>query len=309
MDFDNGNMDICARKYSFAKICLHGIFVQERILFVRTSSISLALIKNLLYAKLKYPEMFSHLIGVLGQRHRCAGRSRKMSITVSDVMRLPSMVGAEVVAGVQGLNNPVESVTVLEYGYTSNLLDQLFEKIHLKVMNWLLLLSQRFLTMLKHNAPISENTTLLVPLEWFFFMLGLSFPTLTKNFWIVVMSWVSRWFLCLAANIDVCTVKSLTRFFLEFFKHSKENTFLLVPYWTASFRWADCSSDVHAVWYANRLCHLGRKQGRDMTKVDCCSWSRVTAIWLSGHSGEIVQKMPSIIRWRAAFHVRFRWSA
>ena len=49
-----------------------------------------------------------------------------MSVTVSDVMRLPSMVGAEVVAGAQGLNNPVESVTVLEYGYTSDLLDQLF---------------------------------------------------------------------------------------------------------------------------------------------------------------------------------------
>ena len=51
-----------------------------------------------------------------------------MSITVSDVMRLPSMVGAEVVAGAQGLNNPVESVTVLEYGYTSDLLEQLFEQ-------------------------------------------------------------------------------------------------------------------------------------------------------------------------------------
>ena len=51
-----------------------------------------------------------------------------MSVTVSDVMRLPSMVGAEVVAGAQGLNNPVESVTVLEYGYTSDLLEQLFEQ-------------------------------------------------------------------------------------------------------------------------------------------------------------------------------------
>lgn len=51
-----------------------------------------------------------------------------MSITVSDVMRLPSMVGAEVVAGEKGIGNPVESVTVLEYGYASDLLDQLFEK-------------------------------------------------------------------------------------------------------------------------------------------------------------------------------------
>lgn len=49
-----------------------------------------------------------------------------MSITVSDVLRLPSMVGAEVVAGRAGLQHPVESVTVLEYGHPSEVLDRLF---------------------------------------------------------------------------------------------------------------------------------------------------------------------------------------
>ena len=50
-----------------------------------------------------------------------------MSITVADVMRLPSMVGAEVLAGQKGLSNPVESITVLEYGHPSDLLDRLFQ--------------------------------------------------------------------------------------------------------------------------------------------------------------------------------------
>lgn len=47
-------------------------------------------------------------------------------MTVSDVMKLPSMVGAEVLAGHTGLSNPVESISVLEYGATSETLDHLF---------------------------------------------------------------------------------------------------------------------------------------------------------------------------------------
>lgn len=37
-------------------------------------------------------------------------------ITVADVMKLPSMYGATILAGHAGMSNPVESVTVLEYG-------------------------------------------------------------------------------------------------------------------------------------------------------------------------------------------------
>ena len=49
-----------------------------------------------------------------------------MSITVADVMKLPSMYGSEILAGHNGLNNPVESITVLEYGKLSDTLDALF---------------------------------------------------------------------------------------------------------------------------------------------------------------------------------------
>ena len=47
-------------------------------------------------------------------------------MTVSDVMKLPSMVGAEVVAGRGGLNYPVESVNVLEYGWPTELMNRFF---------------------------------------------------------------------------------------------------------------------------------------------------------------------------------------
>lgn len=47
-------------------------------------------------------------------------------MTVAEVMKLPSMVGAEVVAGHGGLSHPVESVTVLEYGWQTELLNRLF---------------------------------------------------------------------------------------------------------------------------------------------------------------------------------------
>lgn len=47
-------------------------------------------------------------------------------MTVGDVMKLPSMVGAEVIAGHGGLNQPVESVSVLEYGVHSEILDRFY---------------------------------------------------------------------------------------------------------------------------------------------------------------------------------------
>ena len=49
-------------------------------------------------------------------------------ITVADVMKLPSMYGATILAGHVGMSNPVESVTVLEYGWITNTLDELFSK-------------------------------------------------------------------------------------------------------------------------------------------------------------------------------------
>ena len=49
-------------------------------------------------------------------------------MTVSDVMKLPSMVGAEVVAGRGGLEHPVDSVNVLEYAYATELLKRFFEE-------------------------------------------------------------------------------------------------------------------------------------------------------------------------------------
>lgn len=47
-------------------------------------------------------------------------------ITVANVMKLPSMFGATILAGRAGLSNPVESVSVLEYGRVTNTLDKLF---------------------------------------------------------------------------------------------------------------------------------------------------------------------------------------
>lgn len=49
-------------------------------------------------------------------------------ITVADVMKLPSMYGATILAGHAGMSNHVESVTVLEYGWITNTLDELFSK-------------------------------------------------------------------------------------------------------------------------------------------------------------------------------------
>ena len=50
-----------------------------------------------------------------------------MSITVADVIRLPCMNGAEVVAGHKGLRKAVDTVTVLEYGAQTELLAKLFQ--------------------------------------------------------------------------------------------------------------------------------------------------------------------------------------
>ena len=52
-----------------------------------------------------------------------------MGVTVDDVMKLPCMVGAEVVAGHGGLSHPVESVNVLEYGWTNEVLNRFFNSV------------------------------------------------------------------------------------------------------------------------------------------------------------------------------------
>jgi len=50
-----------------------------------------------------------------------------MNITVADVTRLPCMRGADVVAGQNGLGKVVDTVTVLEYGAKTELLEKLFQ--------------------------------------------------------------------------------------------------------------------------------------------------------------------------------------
>lgn len=50
-----------------------------------------------------------------------------MSTTVADVIRLPCIHGAEVVAGQNGLSKAIDTVTVLEYGAQTELLDKLFQ--------------------------------------------------------------------------------------------------------------------------------------------------------------------------------------
>lgn len=52
-----------------------------------------------------------------------------MSLTVEKVLELPSLYGAEVVAGYSGLGNPVESVSVLEYGRDSEILKDFFDSV------------------------------------------------------------------------------------------------------------------------------------------------------------------------------------
>lgn len=50
-----------------------------------------------------------------------------MSITIAEILKLPSMNGAEVLAGRGGLHRPVESVSVLEYGDVTEKLEQFFQ--------------------------------------------------------------------------------------------------------------------------------------------------------------------------------------
>ena len=50
-----------------------------------------------------------------------------MSITIAEILKLPSMNGAEVLAGRGGLHRSVESVSVLEYGDVTEKLEQFFQ--------------------------------------------------------------------------------------------------------------------------------------------------------------------------------------
>lgn len=52
-----------------------------------------------------------------------------MSLTVEKVLELPSLYGAEIVAGHSGLGNPVSSVSVLEYGRDSEILKDFFDSV------------------------------------------------------------------------------------------------------------------------------------------------------------------------------------
>ena len=83
-------------------------------------------------------------------------------ITVADVMKLPSMYGATILAGHAGMSNPVESVTVLEYGWITNTLDELFSKTEFQgndliITSFLHLPRQQ--TMLMRSAKTSVDIT------------------------------------------------------------------------------------------------------------------------------------------------------
>ena len=49
-----------------------------------------------------------------------------MSVTIADLLRLPCLSEAEVVAGKSGLNKIVSSISVLEYANMGSLLDEFF---------------------------------------------------------------------------------------------------------------------------------------------------------------------------------------
>ena len=53
-----------------------------------------------------------------------------MSISLADVLRLPSMAGAKVLSGHNSLNQPVDSVNVLEYAEIGSELEQFFSSNH-----------------------------------------------------------------------------------------------------------------------------------------------------------------------------------
>ena len=52
-----------------------------------------------------------------------------MSITVADIMKLPSMRGAKVLGGHNGLNRIVSSISVLEYAQINPMQTTLFQNI------------------------------------------------------------------------------------------------------------------------------------------------------------------------------------
>ena len=52
-----------------------------------------------------------------------------MSVTVSDILSLPCLAGAKVVAGAGGLSKVLTSITVLEYADPTPLQDELFQKV------------------------------------------------------------------------------------------------------------------------------------------------------------------------------------
>ena len=56
-------------------------------------------------------------------------KNEAMSITVADVMKLPSMRGAKVLGGAGGLTRVVSSISVLEYAQTSAIQAELFDRV------------------------------------------------------------------------------------------------------------------------------------------------------------------------------------
>lgn len=59
-----------------------------------------------------------------------------MSITIAEILKLPSMNGAELLAGRGGLNRAVEAVSVLEYGDVTEELEQFSRITPLRATNW-----------------------------------------------------------------------------------------------------------------------------------------------------------------------------
>ena len=52
-----------------------------------------------------------------------------MSVTVADLLKLPSLRNARVAAGAGGLNKPVSSISVLEYADPNPIQDELFQNV------------------------------------------------------------------------------------------------------------------------------------------------------------------------------------
>ena len=67
--------------------------------------------------------------GILSSRRepRYRGGMFDMSVTVADLLKLPSLRNARLVAGRGGLDRPVSSISVLEYADANALQSELFE--------------------------------------------------------------------------------------------------------------------------------------------------------------------------------------